>query len=329
MHRRIRNVLARMAIAAVAVSSLPALAQLAPGKPLLMRVAYPAGGPADVAARQLQPALQAALGRPVIVDDQPGAGGSIAANAVLAAPADGHTLLVTTGNDLILAPLAIAQVRYKPDSYRLLMPIFPTDFVLVSSADHNFTSVEEFVDAARRRRDKPFSSGSWGYGSAPFLVSADFSGRTGAPLLDVPYKGAAPVITALLGREIDVAFVPLAASVLDYIRTGRIKPIGVASSKRNPFLPNVPTLNEGKTVSNFAYTAWAGVFIPASVPEPVAVSLQQEFNRAAAQEGFAHFLKESAALPVEPMTLQQAAAYYRAELEKFRAIARKVDLKPQ
>src|SRR4051812_1251902 len=110
MSTNIQTVLFRAVATAAALLSIagaPALAQLSPGKPLFMKVAYPAGGPADVAARQLQPALQAALGRTVIVDDQPGAGGSIAANAVLAAPADSHTLLVTTGNDLILAPLAI------------------------------------------------------------------------------------------------------------------------------------------------------------------------------------------------------------------------------
>jgi tripartite-type tricarboxylate transporter receptor subunit TctC len=294
-----------------------------------MKVAYPAGGPADVAARQMQPALQAALGRTVIVDNQPGAGGSIAANAVLGAPHDGQTLLVITGNDLILSPLAMAQVRYKPEAYRLLTPLFPTDFVLVSSAKHNFSDVDDLIERARAHGDKALSFGSWGYGSAPYLVAADFSARSGMRLLDVPYKGASPVMTALLGQEIDLAFVPMAASVLDFIRSGRIRPVGIASTKRNPYLPNVPTLNEGKRLRDFAYSAWAGIFVPASVSEETTARLQAQIVQILGRDDFKRFLAESAALPIEPMNTATAAAYYRSELEKFRGIAKAIGLQPQ
>ena len=102
------------------------------------------------------------------------------------------------------------------------------------------------------------------------------------PVLDVPYKGAAPVIQALLSQEIDMAFVPLAASVLELIRTGKIKAIGVASLKRNPYLPDVPTLSEGKHLKNFAYTAWAGVFVPTAVPEAASRSCRRNWYRSSA-----------------------------------------------
>jgi tripartite-type tricarboxylate transporter receptor subunit TctC len=331
MNKAIRDPLLRMAaaLATLMMASTPAWAQFGGSRPLVMKVAYPAGGPADVAARQIQPALQTALGQTVIVDDQPGAGGSIAANAVLGAAGDGRTLLVITGNDLILSPLAMAQVKYKPEAYRLLTPLFPTDFVLVSSAKHNFAGVDDLIEQARARGDKALSFGSWGYGSAPYLVGADFSARSGMRLLDVPYKGASPVMTALLGQEIDLAFVPMAASVLDFIRNGRIRPVGVASLKRNPFLPNVPTLNEGKRVKGFAYSAWAGVFVPTTVPEPVAAKLQAQLVQIVGREDFRRFLAESAALPIEPMNLSAAAEYYRSELDKFRGIAKAIGLKPQ
>lgn len=312
------------------VALLPIAAQAQSGtRPLTLRVAYPPGGPADVAARKIQAPLQASLGQVVIVENVPGASGSIGATNVQNAQPDGQTLLVTTGNDLILAPLAISQVKYKPESFRLLSVIFPADFALVTSTDHSFKGLDDLIEQARQRTGKEFSVGSWGYGSAPYLVAADFGIAAGAKLLDVPYKGAAPVIQALLTREIDMAFVPLAASVLELIRTGKIKAIGVASIKRNPNLPDVPTLNEGKYLKNFLYSAWAGVFIPASAPEPVATKLNKELSDLVRREDFVRFLTESAALSVEPMTLGQAAKFYQGELDKFRRIAKAIKLEPQ
>jgi tripartite-type tricarboxylate transporter receptor subunit TctC len=304
-------------------------AQMANSKPLVLRVAYPPGGPADVAARKIQSPLQAATGQTVIVENTPGASGSIGATMVLNGPSDGQTLLVTTGNDLILAPMAIAQIKYKPESYRLLTPLFPADFALVTGVQHRFAGLEDVVEQGRKRRDKPLSVGSWGHGSAPHLVAADFSAKTGVPVIDVPYKGAAPVIQALLSGEIDMAFVPLAATVLDLVRTGKLRPIGVASVKRNPYLPDVPTLGEGKHLKDFVYVAWAGVFVPNSVPESVAAKLQRDLVEIVGRDEFVSFLRDSAALPVEPMTLTQAAAYYEAEIEKFRRIARATKLEPQ
>ncbi|MDN8617445.1 tripartite tricarboxylate transporter substrate binding protein [Variovorax ginsengisoli] len=323
-----------LAACIVAAAALPFVtlvhAQLpSSSRPLVMRVAYPAGGPADVAARKIQLPLQAALGKPVIIENLPGAGGSIAANNVLHATPDGQTLLVTTGNDMILSPLALAQVKYKPEQYRLLATILPTDFTLVTSANHAFPSVDALIERARRSDQKELTIGSWGYGSAPYLVGADFSASTNARVMDVPYKGAAPVIQALLSREIDLAFVPLAPNVLELIRTGKINAIGVANTKRNPYLPQLPTLSEGKYLKNFVYSAWAAVFVPASAPEPVVAALHKNLAEITGSSDFQGFLKDSAALPVEPMTPAQSAAFYQAEIDKFRRIAKAVKLEPQ
>lgn len=316
------------AVTGIMLQPIAAVAQTG-SKPVALRVAYPPGGPADVAARKIQAPLQALLGQAVIVENVPGASGSIGATNVQNAPPDGQTLLVTTGNDLILAPLAISQVKYRPEGYRLLTVIFPADFVLVTSAAHSFTSPDDLIDQARKKQGTEFSVGSWGYGSAPYLVAADFGMTTGVRLLDIPYKGAASVIQALLSREIDMAFVPVAANVLEHIRTGKIKAIGVANTKRNPYLHNVPTLNEGKYLKSFVYSAWAGIFIPSSVPEPVASKLNHQLAQLVRRDDFLRFLHESAALPVEPMTLGQATSFYQDELDKLRRIAKAIQLVPQ
>lgn len=319
----------RLAAALLAALVMHPLDTHAQSKTVALRVAYPPGGPADVAARKIQIALQSSLGQTVIVENVPGASGSIGATNVQNAAPDGQTLLVTTGNDLILAPLAISQVKYKPESYRLVSVIFPADFALVTSAGHSFKSLDELIDQARTQTGKEFSVGSWGYGSAPYLVAADFGAAAGVKLLDVPYKGAAPVMQALLSREIDMAFVPLAASVLELVRTGKIKAIGVANTRRNANLPDVPTLNEGKYLKNFVYSAWAGVFVSASVPEPVAAKLNKELAEIVKRDDFSKWLQESGALPVESMTLTQAASFYQGELDKFRRIAKTIKLEPQ
>lgn len=306
-----------------------ATAQTASTKTVVIRVAYPAGGPADVAARKTQVPLQASLGQTVIIENVPGASGSIAASNVLNAAPDGNTLLVTTGNDLILAPLAMAQVKYKPENYRLAGVLSITDFTLVTNAQHAFSSVDDLIESARRKPQKEMTFGSWGYGSAPYLVAADFAASAGIRVLDVPYKGAAPVIQALLGNEIDMAFVPLAPNVLELVRQGKLKAIGSASSTRSPYLPNMPTLNEGKHLKQFVYSAWAALFIPASVPEPLAVRLNQSLVEVKKSEDYKRFLADSAALPDSPTTLVQAEAFYRGEMQKFRAIAKSVKLQAQ
>lgn len=322
-----KHLFSALVAATLGLQGAAAHAQAA-NKMTVIRVAYPAGGPADVATRQLQNRLSASLGHTVIIENVPGAGGSIGATNVLNAPADGSVLLAITGNDLILAPLAMAHVKYQPESFRFLANVFPTDFTLVTNAGHDFKSLDDLIERSKAS-GKELTVGSWGHGSAPFLVGADFKLATGLNLLDIPYKGAAPVMQGLLSREIDMAFVPLAASVIEHIRTGKIKAIGVANTQRNPYLADVPTLNEGKYLKNFVYSAWAGIFIPKAAPEPVARQLAKTLGEIVTTDEFQQFLRNSAALPVKALTPKEADAYYQAEINRFRQIAKTINLDPK
>jgi tripartite-type tricarboxylate transporter receptor subunit TctC len=325
IHLDRRDAIAAMLAPLFAGSSF---AQAWPARPVIVKVAYPAGGPADVAARKLQPGLTSSLGQPVVIENLPGAGGSIATRNVLSAAPDGHTLLVCTGNDVILAPLTLSGAKYRLDALRLVANIFPADFVLLTNASHSFKGVDDLI-AHSKTAAKELTVGTWGHGSAPHLVTEDFRMATGAKLMSVPYKGAAPVIQALLTGEIDAGFAPLAASVLNLIETGRVKAVGIANTRRNPFLPNVPTLNEGKTLRQFAYSAWAGIFVPTAVPEAVTARLSHELGELVLGAEFQKFLADSAALPVEKMTLAQAASWYKAESEKYTRVAKAIGLEPQ
>jgi tripartite-type tricarboxylate transporter receptor subunit TctC len=323
------QILGRAVLAcALAGQTALAAAQTYPNHPVTVKVAYPAGGPADVAARKLQPGLQEALKQPFVIENVPGAGGSIAARAVLNAPADGYTLLVTTGNDAILAPMTVKSANYAATDLRLISVIFPTDFALVTNADHHFKDVDELVSASRAARTE-MTYGTWGYGSAPHLVGADFVASTGARILDVPYKGAAPVVAALLSKQIDMAFVPLAANVLSLEQAGKIRVVGIANTQRNPYLPQVPTLNEGKTLRNFVYSAWAGLFTSAAMPESVVKVLSTSVGNIVKTPQFQTFIRESGALPVNPLSPEEADALYRAQAEKYASVARSMKIEPQ
>jgi tripartite-type tricarboxylate transporter receptor subunit TctC len=325
----LKGIAATLAAAAALASTSSALAQSYPTKPVNLKVAYPASGPADSAARRLQPALQAALGQPVIVENQPGAGGSIATMNVLNAPADGHTLLVITGNDAILAPLTLASARYKASALKLVAVVLPAPFVLVSNTTFSFKSVDEYIEFARKPGQKEPSFGTWGYGSIPHLVGEDFKAITGARMLDVPYKGVAPVVQDLLGNQVDMAFLPLGGNVLGLIESGKVKPIGIASAKRSPYMPNVPSLNESKYLKNFEYTAWAAVFVPVSVSDAIVTRLNREITEIVRAPDYQKYLRDTAATNPEPMDMTQAAAFYKGEMDKLGRIAKQIKLEPQ
>jgi tripartite-type tricarboxylate transporter receptor subunit TctC len=162
-------------------------AQALTGKPIVIKVAYPTGGPADVAIRKLQQQLQSGLATPIVIENQPGATGWIAARAVLQTPPDGQTLLVTTGNDLILAPLTLASAIYKPTSFRLVATIAPTDMVLVTSDAHSLANVAALVNASKV--GQPLTAGTWGPGSFSHLVTGDFKQSHGREDRRHPLQG--------------------------------------------------------------------------------------------------------------------------------------------
>ena len=206
--KTIERCMRAICMAAVLGGTGAAIAQSYPTKAVTVKVAYPAGGPADAAARQLQVQLQAALGQPVIVENVPGAGGSIGVTQFLNAAPDGHTLLVITANDAILAPLSLASAKYKAEDLRIIYPLIISEFFLASNVKHAFGSVDELIEFARKPGQRELSFGTWGYGSAPHLVGADFRLATGARTLDTRQDDAVQGITGdhvVLKREVQAA----------------------------------------------------------------------------------------------------------------------------
>lgn len=311
--------------------ALPALAQTQafPTKQILVKVAFPAGGPADVSIRAANVLLQRNLGQPLIAESQPGANGSIAANFVAKSAPDGYTLLGTTGIDFLVAPFTMSSAKYLPANFKLLGVTGISDFVLVSSPAFDFKDVDELIAYAKRSDAKPLSIAHWGTGSAPHLVAADFAARAGIKMLEVPYKGAAPVITDLAGSQVDLSFVPLGGPTLGMIQSGKVKAIALASSIRNPALPNVPLISDSSSIKSFDYALWAALLAPPGTPEPVVVRLTSAMNEwVSSPENLAR-ITANASRRLDPMSPEQAAAFLKSEHYKFNRIARSLKLDPQ
>lgn len=333
MHARFPRALACLCAvqtaAVLGTVAAPANAENFPSRPISIKVAYSAGGGADVATRQLAVPLQRSIGQAVVVENLPGAGGSVATMAYLKGPADGYTLLGLTGNDAILNPLALSSAKYRPEDLRLVHPLIFSDFVLVTAMDRPPKGIDELVAMAKRPGAKEFSFGNWGVGTTPHLAAADLRVQTGIASLDVPYKGGAPIVQDLLGRQLDFAFLPLAGSTLDMIRSGKLKAVAMATRERNASLPDVPAAGESKLLKNFDYKVWPGIFVRKETPEPVVAMLHQQISRIVNGDAYQKWSRDTGNQPMVPMTLAEASAFYQAERQRNARIVASIKLKPQ
>lgn len=249
--------------------ALPALAADYPDKPITLVVPFPPGGSIDGAVRAVQPRLAAELGQPIIIENLGGAGGALGAAKVAKAANDGYTLLAGSINDVVLAPVLNGKnVRYQPQDFTAIGPISSDSPLLVARKDLPMANLDEVVAALRAKPDS-VSYGSPGVGTMQHLLMEDLQARAKVRMLHVPYKGAQPLVTDLLGGQIDLA-VMVPATALPHIQSGRLKVLGVASLERRPALKNIPTLNESNSVKGLEMTGWMGLFAPKGIaPERV------------------------------------------------------------
>lgn len=325
-----KNFLFQMAFAvALLVPALSASAQTYPNKLVTIRVPFPAGGPADAGFRQLQPGLQAQLGQTVVIDNLPGAGGSIGVMKALSLPADGYNVVGHTASDMILAPLALATAKYDPGQLRLVAPLLITDFVLVSSPRFSFKGVDDLLAYVQLPGNKELSIAHWGRGSTTHIAGADFQNRGKVRFLEVPYKGVAPIVPDLVGGQVDLSFLPLAGPTMGLISSGKVIPIGVSAPKRVASLPNVPTLNEGKVIKGFEHQIWTGVFVDRKLGSAEVTKLAQAITAVTTLPEFAKFAADQAGRAFDPMTPAQADEYFKAETKRLTDIARLIKLQAE
>jgi tripartite-type tricarboxylate transporter receptor subunit TctC len=306
-------------LALVASSLGAAQAQPYPSKPIRFVVPYPAGGPLDTVARLLGQKVSESTREPVIVDNKPGAGGNIGADAVAKAAPDGYTILMGAVATHAINPYLYASMPY--DAARDFIPvtqIASTPNVLVVNPSVPASTVPEFIAYAKANPGK-LNFGSGSTGSAGHLAGELFKTMAGVDMTHVPYKGAAPAMNDLIGGQIQLMFDNLASS-LAQVRAGRIKALAVTTAKRSALAPQLPTIAESG-LPGFDINTWFGLFVPAGTPRGVVERLHAEFTRALAAPDIREKMLNLGAEPVGS-TPGQFAAYVRAEADKYARVVK-------
>jgi len=306
-----------------------ALAQSWPAKPVNLMVPYPAGGPSDAIARIFFNPLGKELGQQVLVENLGGVSGALAAQKVLTAPADGYYLFQGSPNEVILSPLANAAVKLKTEDFRLVQPVADAVMVFVTRKDLPANNVDELIALARKSADKPLSYGSVGIGSLYHLILENVQATTGIKLDHVPYKGNAPLLQDIAGGQVDFAVLVYSAAMGALADQGRLKVIGQLGAQRSELLKNVPTAGEGQALKNFSYKIWTGYMVPKSTPEDVVLRLHAAIGKTLQDPAVRAQLAAQTQVAAAPMTLAESSRFFDAEIARYRAIAKQINLQPQ
>ena len=332
MIARSATALAGLAIGHLAPGALAAAhADTFPSKPVTMIAAFPPGGPADVLARAMQPTMSRLLGQPFIVENLPGAGGALAVQRLLSLPADGHTLIMGSPNEAILAPLSNAAAKYKAEDLALIAPVSVHPLVVMARPDLPYASLEQLIAAGRKAGSEGLTFGSPGYGTMYHLVSEYLAQATGAKLVHVPYKGATPMLTDLAGKQIDFTILPNIGGSIQLIGSQKIKAINVLDTQRMRNLANVPAITEGtlQAKADYVHSVWLGVMARAGIPAQRQKILLEAAQQAIQSPEMVRALELSGVQPMKPQPLAESARFYASETEKFARMARSIKLSPQ
>jgi tripartite-type tricarboxylate transporter receptor subunit TctC len=268
----------QLAAVAAACALLPAAQAQStyPSKPVRIIVPQTPGGASDALARIMGQKLSEKWGQPVVVENRAGAGGNVGMEAVLAAPPDGYTLLMTYAGTQAINGSLYKNLTFDPGKdFAPVATLATVPFVIVSKPAASFKTASELADAARKGR---ITFGSAGNGSVNHLLGEMFSVAAGAKMVHVPYRGAAPALQDLMGGQIDVVFTSL-PSVAGQIKTAALQPIAVTSAKRSPSFASIPTVAEGG-VKGFDVSPWFGLMGHRQMPREVVAKINQDVNEA-------------------------------------------------
>jgi tripartite-type tricarboxylate transporter receptor subunit TctC len=317
----------QLLVATLACAAVPqaARAQAAwPSKPIKLIVGFPPGGGIDFTARTIQAGLEAALGQPVVIEYKAGAGGVIAATELTRAAPDGYTLLIANTGPFAIAPYLQAKAPYDPvKQFTYVGQIAETGYIAATRVDHPAKDLKQFVDWARANPGKAnFASG--GPGASTHLNGELLNSVAGIDLLHVPYKGSAPAVTDLMGGQVHL-LIDAGTVLLPQIKGGRLKALAVTGARRDPNLPDVPTVRE-LGLTGVEAAGFQGLVGPAGLPAAVVERLSAELRKVLASADVkAKFA--GAGAEVQPRGSAEFAAYVKGESERWSALITKRAIK--
>jgi len=315
-----------LAVAMALAIALPASADEYPSRTIHLVVGFPPGGINDIVARLIAPKVSETLGQTVIVENRPGAGGTIGAEHVAKAEPDGYTLLLGS-----VSNLAMASALYKSLPYDASRDFAPVALVAASPnimVVNPAFPVHTLKDLIKLAKEKPgtINYASAGIGTSNHLTVELLKVMTGIDIVHVPFKGDTPAVTAVLANQVPMMF-PTLPVALPYIKSGKLRAVAVSSAKRSKLLPDVPTVAESADLPRFAVSVWVGVVAPPKTPQPIVDKLNSAIRKAAEATDTRQRL---ATLGVEPATDTPAefGAYIAAETKQWTKVARSAHISP-
>ncbi|GIK83317.1 MAG: ABC transporter substrate-binding protein [Lautropia sp. SCN 69-89] len=311
------------ALGLVTIASAPRGVLAQSDRPIVLVVPYAPGGTSDLLGRLIAQHLGAALGRTVVAENRPGAGTGVGASFVARAPADGGTLLLATSTTLAINPALYPKLTYDPSKdFAPVGLVAAVPFIAVANPSLKVGTLAELVSLAKRDPNA-LIYGSAGNGSPQHLIAEMFKAATGVQMRHVPYKGSAPAITDLVGGQINVMFSDFAPA-LPHVRTGRLVALAVATSKRQPAVPDVPAIAESGLAGtrDFDAAAWQGIVAPAGTPVDVVAGLSRELGKILLQPEVRARLQDLSVEPRSSASPEQFAAYIRSEAGRWGEVIR-------
>lgn len=320
---RLRNATLAALAAFGTLAMPPAMAWTS--KPVRVLVPAPAGGTMDVMARLLAEQLAADLGQPVVVDNKPGGGGAIAITTLLAAPADGQTVMVTATNVLTEVP-HVQKTAYDPmTTVRPLAAVGRSRMVMVGSPTLPARDLKSLIAYVKANPGK-LSFASYSAGTASHYAGAILNQEAGMDLQHVPFAGSGPALAQVMGGQIPLMYDGMVTS-LPMIRAGKLQPYAVASKQRSPLLPNVPTFAE-QGFPDLDFSNWVGVIGSAQLPNDLAQKIQTAVYKAAATPKVRERMEALGYEPMPPQSLQDLNQSLHAEYDRNAGIVKTFQIKP-
>jgi tripartite-type tricarboxylate transporter receptor subunit TctC len=309
----------------ITISAGPTVAQTYPTKPVTIVVPLAAGSGMDSIVRLYAEPLAQALGKPIVVDNRPGAALMVAANAVKNAPPDGYTLLISTSSAMAINPVLYKTITYSPnDDFVPVSFYVKSPFVLVIDPALPVKTVPELIKFVKESQ-KPLNYSSPGAGVAQHLSMEFMKQRFGLDIVHVPYRNTPQSIADIAAGHVNMGFAEFGAA-LPLIKDGKLRALAVSSSTRLPTLPDVPPFAEAANAPDFEAVSWHMMFVPAATPPDIVARLHKEMKTAMAAPDLQKKISDLGLIPVDTPPVDGIKTYIKSEQEKWGALVRKLGL---
>jgi len=304
--------------------ALDAAAQSYPAKSIRLIVPFPPGGSADILARAIGQKAGEGLGQSLVVENRPGAGTAIGAEALAKSAPDGYAIMIGTVSSHAINPALNPKLPFDPvKDFTPVSLVASIPFAMIVHPSVPAKTVQEFV-ALARAKPGTLNYSSAGSGTSNHLAGELLRSMTGIDIVHVPYKGSAPALNDLIAGQVSLMF-DLVLTAAPHVKSGAVRGLAVTGAQRSSALPELPTVAE--SIPGYEVSAWFGIFAPAGVPQPVVQRLNAEFVKALQQPDLRQRLASQGAEPLTN-TPDEFAAYLRAEIDKWAKVVKAAGMKP-